>query len=103
MIRAMSFRTHTGEIIRGDRLRAAMSAVADDYVKLAHDIHREDRYASHVTEARKEEILAKTLVFADDIRQGAPTGGFTVWQRINSKLTGECIAFLPPKTEIPQK
>ncbi len=88
------FRTHTGEIVSGERLRAAINEVADWYADNARAIRREDLYASHVTEARKEESLARGLEFAEEVRRGEACG-FSVWQRINTKLTGECIALLP--------
>lgn len=86
-----AFRTHTGEIVTGERLAAALSAVADDWAEMTRAIRREDHYASHVTKARKDEAFAEGLAFAEQIRKGETTG-FTTWQRINAKLTGECIA-----------
>lgn len=83
-------RTHTGEIIRGDRVRAARAKVADDWDALAHAIRSEDAYASHVTTEEKEANLRAELLRADEIRSG-DAGGFTIWQRINAELTGECV------------
>ena len=90
----LTFRTHTGEIVTGDRLTAALNAVADDWAENARAIRREDRYASHVTEDRKDENLAQGLAYAEKIRRGEATG-FTTWQRVNTALTGECVALLP--------
>lgn len=87
------FRTHTGEIVTGARLQAARDAVADDWAAMAHAIRAEDAYASHVTEAAKDRYLADDLAFAEKIRRGETTG-FTTWQRINTALTGECVALL---------
>lgn len=89
-----SFRTHTGEIVTGDRLAAALNAVADDWAENARAIRIEDAYASHVTEDAKDGYLAKGLEFAEQIRRGETTG-FTTWQRINQALTGECVGLLP--------
>lgn len=88
-----SFRTHTGEIITGERLTAALNTVANDWADNAHAIRAEDAYADHVTEAAKEHYLAEGLAFAEEIRRGETTG-FTTWQRINTALTGECVALL---------
>lgn len=88
-----TFRTHTGEIVTGERLQAALNTVADDWAAMAHAIRKEDAYAPHVAEAAKDEYLAKGLAFAETIRRGETTG-FTTWQRINSALTGECVALL---------
>lgn len=87
------FRTHTGEIVRGAKLAAAVNAVADWYADNARAIRREDGYASHVTEQRKDELLAKGLAHAEEVRRGESCG-FSVWQRINTHLTGECVALL---------
>lgn len=88
-----SFRTHTGEIVTGDRLASALNTVADDWAALGHAIRKEDAYASHVTEKTKDDILLRDLAFAETIRRGEATS-FTVWQRINTTLTGECVALL---------
>ena len=90
----IDFRTHTGEIVKGDRLVAALEKVANDWVKLAHDIREEDAYADHVSEETKDQILADDLRFAESVRAGKPFG-FTIWQRVNQELTGECVALLP--------
>lgn len=87
----MTFTTHTGEIVEGERLTAALDAVSKDWVDLAHSIRAEDAYAAHVTEAQKAALLAADLAFAERIKtEGAK--GFTVWQRVNEKLTGVCLA-----------
>lgn len=88
------FRTHTGEIVSGDRLTNALSSVADDWATLARAIRAEDAYASHVSEADKNQIMKRGLAHAEAIRSGE-IGGFTIWQRVNTKLTGQCIALLP--------
>lgn len=90
-----SFRTHTGEIVKGQRLHDALAAVADARIELAHAIRREDAYASHVTEKVKDEALQADLASAERIRNGTETGGFWLWQLINTELTGECVALLP--------
>lgn len=94
-----SFRTHTGEIVTGERLQRALSSVAADWRANAHAIYQEDEYASHVTQETKDNDLAKRLAFADAIETGEENGGFTIWQRVNDYLTGECVAFLPTRNE----
>lgn len=88
------FITHTGDRVTGIRLVKARQKVSDDLIKLAWDIYKEDCYAPHVTKEQKQ----KNLV--DGIERGlAVTLGtsryFTVNQRINYILTGECVALLP--------
>ena len=89
-----AFRTHTGEMVQGERLQAALDAVADDWAALGHAIRRENAYAGHVSEATKDQLLARDLKTAERIRQGEVVS-FTIWQRVNEKLTGECVALLP--------
>ena len=89
-----TFKTHTGEIVQGERLNDALNSVANYWRQLAHDIQNEDAYASHVTETTKERNLSSMLEEAEAIRNGE-VSNLTIWQRINEKLTGECVALLP--------
>lgn len=82
-----------GKVIEGEYLKTILNEVANDWEKLAYDIRREDSYASHVTEQEKDENLKKDLKLAENIRQGKELS-FTIWQRINLKVTGESVAFL---------
>jgi hypothetical protein len=88
------FRTHTGEIVTGERLKNAFNKVADDFKNIAYAIRTEDAYASHVTEIQKEKHLEQMLKSAEMVRQGNITS-FSAWQDINTELTGECVALLP--------
>lgn len=72
----------------------ACKTVADDWRNLAHAIRKEDAYASHVTNETKEANLQTMLSQADTIEAGT-INNFTIWQRVNLVLTGECVAFLP--------
>lgn len=88
------FRTSKGEIIKSSRLIEALNKVANDWKENAYLVRKEDEYAIHVTEEEKEKYLREALEFAESIRRGEQTG-FWCWQRINTELTGECVAFLP--------
>ena len=90
----MEFRTHTGEIIKGERLKRALIAVGNDWEQSGYDIRKENAYASHVTDNVKEQNLQDHIRRAKEIKSGL-IGSFTVWQRVNEKLTGECVALLP--------
>lgn len=72
----------------------ACKQVANDFREIAHNIRKEDCYASHVSEENKIEELQKSLERADRIEAGI-VDNFTVWQRVNEVLTGECVALLP--------
>jgi hypothetical protein len=89
------FRTHTGEIVTGERLTAARNRVADWWAENARAIYAENAYAAHVTEATKKDNLQNRLDLAERVRAGVGPMGFSTWQRINTELTGECVAFLP--------
>ena len=89
----MAFITHTGEQVSGERLNNALSQVADDWAKLAYDIRKEDAYAPHVTEKQKEDNMSRMIEAAERIREGN-IKSFTIWQRVNTVLTGECVALL---------
>ena len=90
-----SFRTHEGTLYPADdpTLKAACKRVADDWRKLGYAIRKEDAYAAHVTPERKEQALNDMLDAADQIEAGNITS-FTIWQRVNTVLTGECVALL---------
>lgn len=81
-------------MISRERLQVALDAVADDWAELGRAIRTEDRYADHVSEETKEKALCDMLLRAEAIRLG-DLGSFTIWQRVNTKLTGECVALLP--------
>lgn len=90
-----SHRTHTGQIVTGADLQAALDQVALDQVAMAHAIFDADEYAGHVTPQEKAIYLQEGLHLADKIQAG-DVSGFWIWQRVNTVLTGQCVAFLPP-------
>ena len=87
-------KTHTGEIIKGNRVTEAVKAVCNEWRELALAIRNEDSYASHVSEDEKDEYLSQSIILADDLEAGRVNPTFTDWQRINIILTGECVALL---------
>ena len=89
-----SFETHTGEIVTGQPLQDALDKVASDWEELAKSVRKEDDYASHVSEFTKDDILRIQLVRAESIRNGE-IRSFAIWQRVNTYLTGDCVALLP--------
>jgi len=89
----LKFRTHTGEIVTGEKLQKAIDEVAEYYRKLAVAIRKEDCYASHVTEEKKDQNMQEMIASADKLKDNLHN--FTIWQKINTALTGECIGFLP--------
>ena len=52
-------------------------------------------FASHVTDEAKAAYIQRELDLANDILAGKLDHNFTVWQRMNYCLTGECVALLP--------
>jgi hypothetical protein len=88
------FKTHTGEIVKGARLTAARARVADEWRVMIRAVRATGAYAAHVTSHEKDENLALGLAYADRIRGGLLDDNATIWQRINTTLTGECVALL---------
>lgn len=89
------FITHTKKAIKGEELQKALNAVADDLKLNAIAVRKENPYAPHITESEKEKFLQERLDLSENVRKGLEPVGFWLWQRINEKLTGECVAFLP--------
>lgn len=89
-----SFKTHKGDIVEGEKLKEALNYLADFWESNAKAIHKEDGYASHVTEETKDLRLEQGLAYAREVRLGH-IEDFTSQQRLNTYLTGECIALLP--------
>ena len=90
----MQFTTHTGEVITGTELQRALNQVAWFYETNAKAVRLEDPYADHVTEAQKDQNLADRFAYAESIRKGE-IGDLSAWQKVNTALTGECVALLP--------
>lgn len=80
-------------------MKQALNTVADFWENNAHAIYAEDGYGSHVSEKTKRDCLERQLEQAKRIRAGVEPMGFWLWQRINTELTGECVAFLPKTNE----
>jgi hypothetical protein len=81
------------DITKHPKFMDACKKVANDWRELGHAILKENAYASHVTEQQKIDHLNEHLELADRIEKGEITS-FTIWQRINQELTGECVGFL---------
>ena len=88
----MNFTTHTKEVISGSKLEDAIQNVKRDMIANAQAIRKEDAYASHVTEEQKEQNLIKSITYADNIHNNLHN--LSVWQKVNYKLTGECVGLL---------
>ena len=78
------------------QIQAARRYAARPAMKCAMDTEANKiDYVSHVTEAKKADIAISLRDNAREIVLGLHDGNFTIWQRMNTYLTGECIAFLP--------
>ena len=86
---------HTGKILTETELAEALKKVANDLRENAFAIHAENAYASHVTQEEKERYLQERLGYANEVEKGLHNSNFTIWQRVDTMLTGECVAFLP--------
>lgn len=72
----------------------ACETVANQWRESAKAVKANDPYASHVTEEYKEAKFKRDMNYADQIEFGEVSFNFTIWQRINTELTGECPGFL---------
>jgi len=91
------FRTSNGEVVTGERLQAARDKTAETWDALGDAaLIGKIPFASHVTDAEIARYAKSQYDCAKAIRSGLQDGNFTIWQRINTILTGECVPFLPP-------
>jgi hypothetical protein len=81
-------------LMTGRVVRDAFQQASDDAIELAKRIRNCGDYASHVTDEQKDAIMKESIRRAVQIQVGT-IDNFTVWQRVNEILTGECVAFLP--------
>ena len=51
-------------------------------------------FPSHMTKDRIEDYIIRDVTLAIEIEQGKHDHNFTVWQRMNYYLTGECVPLL---------
>lgn len=82
-----------GQVHKLENLNRVLNKVADDWEQIGLSIKEQNLYADHVTNETKEKELQKHLNTANDIRKGI-VSSFTIWQRINTELTGNCVALL---------
>jgi aminoglycoside phosphotransferase family enzyme len=89
-----TFIDHNGNnyTMNDEKYTDALKNVANFHRKNAKSIYINNKYASHVTNEKKKENLNNSLKYADDIENGIAKYSFTLWQQINTELTGECIA-----------
>ena len=85
---------HKKQKVSTSDLNKARNHVADWKIENAKGCRKQDLYAPHVTEEKKDYLLKKGLAYAEEIREGLHDGNFTIWQRMNYFLTGECVALM---------
>lgn len=71
----------------------AINEVSIFFLILAFRIFISDNYADHVEENTKINMFLKRIQHAIEIKNGK-INNFTVSQRINTILTGDCVALL---------
>jgi hypothetical protein len=89
--------TSNKEVVTGERLQEAREHASQINLRHAKSI-RDGKvtFASHVTNERMITIAEKEEQHAKEIIEGIHDNNFTIWQRMNTFLTGECVPFLPP-------
>jgi hypothetical protein len=87
------FKTHTNILIDENSLiyKNALKIVAENHRDIARNIFNSDCYAAHVTEEQKITNYNKDLLHANQIENGTANMSFTLWQEINTIITGECV------------
>lgn len=88
-------KTHTGRELTTQELQQARDYVASNHRSISNAIYKKDDYADHVTENQKIDFLQKGLVYAIEIELGQHDDNFTVWQKMNTFITGKCVALFP--------
>ena len=78
-----------------DTQTARQYAAQINYELASHAFDTDFGFASHVTDTDKQDYVARNIKLANEIEQGLHDNNFTVWQRMNYFLTGECVALLP--------
>ena len=79
-----------------EQLKAArVYAAKIDRDIAAHAFDPDFGFAAHVTYKDKVIYAANHALHACEIEAGLHDHNFTVWQRMNYYLTGECVPFLP--------
>jgi hypothetical protein len=84
--------THTKEVISGERLEQALKTVADWYRDNARDVFLSPDWGAHVSYAQKQTWLAERIEYAYQVEAGTARPSFALWQRVNTHLTGTCVA-----------
>ena len=89
-------KTHNGKKIIGQQLINARTHAAkgnDNYAKAI--MTNKMSFPPHVTREKQIEIADHQLAYAKEIRAGKHDSNFTIWQRMDTFITGKCIGFLP--------
>lgn len=94
VVKVRSFTTHTGVVVTGGKLQAALDHVAAWYRGNAVDTYLSDDYGSGVSESIKRQRFIQQWDGAEQISQGFGCHSFTIRQRLDSFLTGETVSFL---------
>lgn len=82
-----------GSLYKGQELSDGIDRLADKIEREALEIRSGAPYASHVTEATKDEILAQDMKRAQALRDGLITD-FTTMQRLAFEISGEDVPLL---------
>ena len=92
---AQAMRTHTGEIVTGDRLNEARKYAAGFERRSCRQwLTNPDYGADHVTTSQRGEIAAINMRKALQTEYGERDNNFTIWQRMDYFLTCKCVPFL---------
>lgn len=86
-------KTHLGKEVTAQELQNAREHVADEIVANAKVMRHSDHYADHITEDQKANFLNEDLLRSHEVAAGKHDHAFWCWQRMNTFITGKCVAF----------
>lgn len=79
-----------------DQLQAARNYAAEgSWCCMENALNDDNYFASHITWSEKQKYARRERRWAMEVEAGLRDHNFSVWQRMNYYLTGECIALLP--------
>lgn len=91
----VQFRDSNGRSVTSAELQVALDHVAEDWLLMGFNVYMMDEYPAHVSESAKQARYEKGKEVSERIRDGRELNNFTIRQRVNTYLTGDCVALLP--------
>lgn len=91
----VQFKDSNGRSVPSAELQNALNRVAEDWLLMGFNVYMMDQYPAHVSESAKYARYEKNKEVSERIRNGLELNNFTIRQRVDTYLTGNCAALLP--------